>query len=84
MKQTKNYTLNKIELADSPPNIEVINPNWDKIDTELKAHQDALDSLDKNLSESDENFSKHVEFHIQSYVVSERLRDNDEFNYGLS
>ena len=36
MKQTTNYSLNKIELADSPPDITVLNPNFDKIDTELK------------------------------------------------
>lgn len=36
MQQTTNYKLNKIELADSPADITVLNPNWDKIDTELK------------------------------------------------
>lgn len=36
MQQTTNYKLNKIELADSPADITVLNVNWDKIDTELK------------------------------------------------
>lgn len=36
MQQTSNYALKKIELADSPPDITVINTNWDTIDTELK------------------------------------------------
>lgn len=40
MKQTTNYNLNKIELDDSPSNIETINPNWDKIDTEMKRLED--------------------------------------------
>ena len=39
MKQTTNYQLNKIELTDKPADITVINPNWDKIDTELKNHE---------------------------------------------
>ncbi|HAY3897730.1 TPA: carbohydrate binding domain-containing protein [Escherichia coli] len=40
MLETTNYKLKKIELNDSPPNIEVINPNWDTIDTELKKAAD--------------------------------------------
>ena len=35
MLKTTNYALNKIELKDSPPDITVINPNWDTIDTKL-------------------------------------------------
>ncbi|WP_419962117.1 hypothetical protein [Psychrobacillus sp. BM2] len=42
MQQTTNYALKKIELNDSPPDITVINPNWDTIDTELKENADAL------------------------------------------
>lgn len=45
MKQTTNYNLNQIELNDTPADITVINPNWDKIDTELKAHADVLPTL---------------------------------------
>jgi len=37
MQTTPNLGLKKIELNDSPPDITVINPNWDKIDTELDA-----------------------------------------------
>jgi hypothetical protein len=36
MLTTPNFGLKKIQLKDSPPNIEVINPNWDIIDTEMK------------------------------------------------
>lgn len=32
--------LKKIELNDSPPDITVINPNWDKIDTEIQNLKD--------------------------------------------
>lgn len=39
--ETTNYKLKKIELTDSPPDITVINPNWDTIDKELKANKDA-------------------------------------------
>lgn len=40
MLTTPNFGLKKIELADSPPDITVINFNWDTIDTNLK---EALD-----------------------------------------
>lgn len=36
MKETTNYKFKKPELTDSPPDITVMNPNWDAIDTELK------------------------------------------------
>lgn len=42
MQQTTNYALKKIELTDSPPDITVINPNWDTIDEELKETADDL------------------------------------------
>jgi hypothetical protein len=35
MQKTTNLQLNKIELADSPPDITVLNANWDKIESEL-------------------------------------------------
>ena len=40
MQETTNYKLKKIELPDSPPDITTINPNWDTIDTKLKAAAD--------------------------------------------
>ena len=40
--KTTNYELVKIDLTDAPPDITAINPNWDKIDTELKAKDTAL------------------------------------------
>lgn len=33
---TTNYNLHKIDLTDAPPDITVINANWDTIDAELK------------------------------------------------
>lgn len=33
---TTNYNLHKIDLTDAPPDITVINGNWEIIDTELK------------------------------------------------
>jgi hypothetical protein len=44
LQQTPNYALKKIDLADSPPDITVMNPNWDKIDQVLKEIQDAINS----------------------------------------
>ncbi|GEM_PF-1204762 len=40
MKQTTNYNLVKPELTDSPPDITVMNPNWDKIDAKLKEFEE--------------------------------------------
>lgn len=40
MQYTANYNLNKLELLDAPPNIEVLNPNWDTIDRILKQFSD--------------------------------------------
>lgn len=34
---TTNYNLRKIDLTDAPPDITVLNANWDKIDRELKS-----------------------------------------------
>lgn len=42
MLTTTNYQFKKIELKDSPPDITVINPNWDAIDTELKKVNEQL------------------------------------------
>lgn len=40
MQETTNKKLKKIDLTDRPPDITVINHNWDKIDTELQAGTD--------------------------------------------
>lgn len=47
MQQTENYKLNKIELADSPPDITVLNSNWDEIDAELKSASDVAENAQK-------------------------------------
>jgi len=44
LKETINYKLKKPELTDSPPDITVLNNNWDTIDEELKSQADALDA----------------------------------------
>lgn len=51
MKQTTNYKFNKPELADSPPDITVLNSNFDKIDTELKSNADKQTELDKSITQ---------------------------------
>lgn len=38
---TSNYQLVKIALSDSPPDITAMNPNWDKIDEEMKKNADS-------------------------------------------
>ncbi len=34
--KTSNYNLHKIDLTDAPPDITVLNPNWDTIDSTMK------------------------------------------------
>ncbi|MEG2149095.1 MAG: hypothetical protein RRY24_06700, partial [Clostridiales bacterium] len=41
MLHTTNYNLNKIELVDAPPDITVLNKNWDTLDAKLKICSDA-------------------------------------------
>jgi len=48
MLTTTNYQFKKIELKDSPPDITVINPNWDAIDTELKKVNEQLGEMENN------------------------------------
>ena len=45
-KVTTNYNLTKIDLSDSPPDITVINSNWDKIDELLKSHDTSISGFD--------------------------------------
>lgn len=44
MQQTPNYALKKIDLTDSPPDITVLNQNFDTIDQKLKENGDGLTS----------------------------------------
>ena len=39
--KTTNYNLHKIDLTDAPPDITVLNPNWDTLDAKIKALEDA-------------------------------------------
>lgn len=48
MLETTNYKFKKPELTDSPPDITVMNPNWDSIDTKLKDNETQINSLDVN------------------------------------
>ena len=45
MLYTSNFELRKLQLSDSPPNIEDLNPNWDEIDAQLQALYVALDGV---------------------------------------
>ncbi len=45
MKQTINYNLVKPELTDSPPDITVMNPNWDKVDEKLKEFEEENENI---------------------------------------
>lgn len=40
------YNLIKPQLTDSPPDITVMNANWDAIDAELNSHEEQINSLE--------------------------------------
>ena len=50
MQETTNYQLKKIEGADSPPDITVMNPNWDTIDGQMKSGADHRGNADIHFS----------------------------------
>jgi phage-related tail fiber protein len=52
LKTTPNYNFKKMELTDSPPDIEVINPNWDTIDIELKKASESASGSDKKIGDT--------------------------------
>ena len=52
MQTTTNYGLKKIELTDSPPDITVMNSNWDTIDAELKEASDHIEESDTHMEDS--------------------------------
>lgn len=72
MQQTPNYALKKIDLTDSPPDITVINPNWDKIDQTLKALQDAINSgaTDEELSLLRQDLAAHLADKLNPHGVT--------------
>lgn len=49
--KTKNYELHKIDLNDAPPDITVLNQNWDKLDTKLKEVNDLIEQINKELEQ---------------------------------
>ena len=48
--KTTNYNLHKIDLADSPPDITVLNQNFDTIDVKLKEANDDLSNANAHIS----------------------------------
>lgn len=56
--KTTNYELHKIDLTDAPPDITVLNQNWDTLDTELKNTVDAItDAIDDHDDDTAAHYS---------------------------
>lgn len=56
--KTTNYELHKIDLTDAPPDITVLNQNWDTLDTELKNTVDAItDAIDNHDDDTAAHYS---------------------------
>lgn len=56
--KTTNFNLHKIDLTDAPPDITVLNQNWDTLDTELKNTVDAItDAIDNHDDDTAAHYS---------------------------
>lgn len=69
--QTANYRLTKPELKDSPPDITVLNRNWDTIDTELSINFDFTNSVYKGYRDGDETVRN--EFNEKCNTLDKRI-----------
>ena len=53
--KTTNYGLNKIDRTDAPPDITILNENWDILDGKMKALETSMEDVDKVVEESIKN-----------------------------
>lgn len=77
--KTPNFNLHKIDLTDAPPDITMINPNWDTIDTQLKSLKDSIDdaptlTVDSALSSTSTN-------PVQNKVINSALAGKAPTNH---
>jgi hypothetical protein len=49
--ETTNYKLHKIDRTDAPPDITVLNKNWDKLDAKLKEVNDLISEINDSLKD---------------------------------
>lgn len=50
---TTNYSLHKIDLNDAPPDITVLNQNWDTIDTKMKEFSESIKDVGDSVKNMD-------------------------------
>lgn len=60
--KTPNFNLHKIDLTDAPPDITVLNENWDTLDAKLKELSDDL--------VNQEGLTEHIENQINPHNVT--------------
>ena len=61
--KTTNYNLHKIDLTDAPPDITVLNPNFDTIDSELKNLNDTITTKTSEIAKNvSDNYTTKDEF----------------------
>ena len=79
--KTKNYELHKIDLNDAPPDITVLNQNWDKLDTKLKEVNDLIEQINRELV----NIGK-IDLSGKADLVNGKVPENQlpEFSVDLS
>lgn len=79
--KTTNYNLHKIDLNDSPPDITVLNQNFDTIDAELKKRLDGEgDTMEGNLLYL-ENGKGHIESRNDHMQMTSFDTEKDDNNF---
>lgn len=82
--KTTNYKFHKIDLADSPPDIAMINPNWDEIDRLLKSLSDAIGGIDLGtLSQAITNVNNRVTTHLDDKTPHRFSDGTKTYEYGF-
>lgn len=78
--KTTNYNLHKIDLTDAPPDITVLNQNWDTIDRELMVSKPFIVNLIDNGSAyiADKTYNEILAAHTAGRAVK-AIHENSEY-----
>ena len=71
--KTPNYNLHKIDLTDAPPDITVLNQNWDTIDRELGAVKEIDKTVEAIVLEHEESTESHADIRKEISELSESV-----------
>jgi hypothetical protein len=78
---TTNLKLHKIDLSDAPPDITVLNQNWDTLDAKLKEHSDKLDSKVSEDHTHDDRYYTESEIDGKVRELEEAIANTSNSNH---